>query len=90
MSAFDYDVLVIGTGPAGEGAAMMATKHGKRVAIIDERPVVGGNCTHMGTIPKAFAMRSSRCDSTTIRCFARSASQVFQIPQCVGCRTSSD
>ena len=51
MSAFDYDVLVIGTGPAGEGAAMMATKHGKRVAIIDERPVVGGNCTHMGTIP---------------------------------------
>ena len=48
MSAFDYDVLVIGTGPAGEGAAMMATKHGKRVAIIDERPVVGGNCTHMG------------------------------------------
>ena len=42
MSAFDYDVLVIGTGPAGEGAAMMATKHGKRVAIIDERPVVGG------------------------------------------------
>ena len=51
MTAFDYDVLVIGTGPAGEGAAMMATKHGKRVAIIDERPVVGGNCTHMGTIP---------------------------------------
>lgn len=51
MSAFDYDVLVIGTGPAGEGAAMMAAKHGKRVAIIDERPVVGGNCTHMGTIP---------------------------------------
>ena len=51
MSAFDYDVLVIGTGPAGEGAAMMATKHGKRVAIIDERSVVGGNCTHMGTIP---------------------------------------
>lgn len=51
MSAFDYDVLVIGTGPAGEGAAMMAAKHGKRVAIIDERSVVGGNCTHMGTIP---------------------------------------
>ena len=51
MSGFDFDVLVIGTGPAGEGAAMMATKHGKRVAIIDERSTVGGNCTHMGTIP---------------------------------------
>lgn len=51
MSGFDFDVLVIGTGPAGEGAAMMATKHGKRVAIVDERSTVGGNCTHMGTIP---------------------------------------
>ena len=51
MSGFDFDVLVIGTGPAGEGAAMMAAKHGKRVAIVDERQLVGGNCTHMGTIP---------------------------------------
>ncbi|QGG79948.1 Si-specific NAD(P)(+) transhydrogenase [Litorivicinus lipolyticus] len=51
MARFDFDVLVIGTGPAGEGAAMMAAKHGKRVAVIDERPMVGGNCTHMGTIP---------------------------------------
>ena len=49
--SYDFDVIVIGTGPAGEGAAMMATKHGKRVAIVDERAMVGGNCTHMGTIP---------------------------------------
>ncbi|MBI5497082.1 MAG: Si-specific NAD(P)(+) transhydrogenase [Deltaproteobacteria bacterium] len=51
MTARDYDVVVIGSGPAGEGAAMKAAKSGRRVAVVDQRPVVGGNCTHTGTIP---------------------------------------
>ena len=46
-----YDVVVIGAGPAGEGAAMKLTKEGRRVAVVDARPEVGGNCTHVGTIP---------------------------------------
>ncbi|MCA9083078.1 MAG: Si-specific NAD(P)(+) transhydrogenase [Planctomycetaceae bacterium] len=46
-----YDVIVIGTGPGGEGASMEATKQGKSVAVIDRLPLVGGNCTHLGTIP---------------------------------------
>ncbi|HEX5360659.1 MAG TPA: Si-specific NAD(P)(+) transhydrogenase [Fluviicoccus sp.] len=46
-----YDVVVIGAGPAGEGAAMKLTKEGRRVAVVDARPDVGGNCTHVGTIP---------------------------------------
>jgi NAD(P) transhydrogenase len=46
-----YDVIVIGSGPGGEGAAMKAAKRGKRVAIIDALPEVGGNCTHHATIP---------------------------------------
>lgn len=46
-----YDVVVLGSGPAGEGAAMKLAKSGKRVAIIDERDQLGGNCTHVGTIP---------------------------------------
>lgn len=46
-----YDVIVIGSGPGGEGAAMKAAKEGKRVAIIDAYPEVGGNCTHRATIP---------------------------------------
>lgn len=53
----DYDVLVIGTGPAGEGAAMMATKHGKRTGIV-EMSKIGGSCTHKGTIPSK-ALRHS-------------------------------
>ncbi len=48
---YDYDVVVIGAGPAGEGAAMKLTKEGKKVAMIDARGQVGGNCTHVGTIP---------------------------------------
>lgn len=46
-----YDVIVIGTGPGGEGAAMKMTKEGKKVAVVEENPPVGGNCTHRGTIP---------------------------------------
>jgi NAD(P) transhydrogenase len=46
-----YDILVIGTGPAGEGAAMMATKSHRRVAVVERHFEVGGGCTHWGTIP---------------------------------------
>ena len=46
-----YDVIVIGSGPGGEGAAMKAVKAGKRVAVIEDKMQVGGNCTHTTTIP---------------------------------------
>jgi NAD(P) transhydrogenase len=46
-----YDVLVIGSGPSGENAAITAAKAGKRVGVIESRSVVGGNCAHKGTIP---------------------------------------
>ena len=46
-----YDVIVIGSGPGGEGAAMTAAKGGKQVAVIDQDADVGGSCTHRGTIP---------------------------------------
>jgi NAD(P) transhydrogenase len=46
-----FDIVVIGSGPAGEGAAMMAAKNHKRVAIIERHLEVGGGCTHWGTIP---------------------------------------
>ena len=47
----DFDVVVIGTGPGGEGAAMQAAKLGKRVAVCEKYARVGGGCTHWGTIP---------------------------------------
>ena len=54
-SAYDYDMIVIGSGPAGQRAAVQAAKLRKRVAIIDKREVVGGVCVNTGTIPsKSF------------------------------------
>jgi NAD(P) transhydrogenase len=55
---FEYDAVVLGAGPAGEAAAMKLTKSGKKVAVIDPREQVGGNSTHVGTIPSK-ALRQS-------------------------------
>ncbi|MDH5670328.1 MAG: FAD-dependent oxidoreductase, partial [Nitrospira sp.] len=46
-----YDLLVIGTGPAGQKAAIQAAKLGKKVGIIERKHVVGGVCINTGTIP---------------------------------------
>jgi NAD(P) transhydrogenase len=46
-----FDVVVIGSGPAGQKAAIQAAKAGKRVAVIERERQVGGNCVHTGTIP---------------------------------------
>lgn len=51
MADYHYDVVIIGAGPAGEGAAMNAAKNGKKVAVVEDKKMVGGNCTHWGTIP---------------------------------------
>jgi len=46
-----YDLIVIGSGPAGQRAAIQGAKSGKRVALIERREVVGGTCINTGTIP---------------------------------------
>ena len=46
-----YDLVVIGSGPGGQRAAIQAAKSGKRVAIIEKGVGVGGVCTNTGTIP---------------------------------------
>jgi len=51
MSAVQYDLIVIGSGPSGQRAAVAASKMGKRVALVEARTVVGGVCLNTGTIP---------------------------------------
>jgi len=48
---YDYDLLVIGSGPAGHRAAIQAAKLDRRVAIVEKQTVVGGVCINTGTIP---------------------------------------
>jgi len=45
------DVVVIGSGPGGEGAAMQCAKAGKKVTLVERYEKIGGGCTHWGTIP---------------------------------------
>ena len=58
MSVTKYDLVILGSGPAGEGAAMNAVKLGKKVAVVEQYNFVGGSCTHLGTIPSK-ALRHS-------------------------------
>jgi NAD(P) transhydrogenase len=46
-----YDLVVIGSGPAGQRAAIQGAKTGKRVALVEKREVIGGVCINTGTIP---------------------------------------
>ena len=46
-----FDIIVIGSGPAGQRAAIQGAKCGRRVAVIEQREIVGGACVNTGTIP---------------------------------------
>jgi NAD(P) transhydrogenase len=48
---YDYDLLVIGSGPGGQKAAIAAAKLGRRAAIVERTDMVGGVCINTGTIP---------------------------------------
>jgi NAD(P) transhydrogenase len=51
VTQYDYDLIVLGSGPAGEKAAIQAAKLDKRVAVVERGSQLGGNCTHTGTLP---------------------------------------
>jgi NAD(P) transhydrogenase len=51
MEANEYDLVVIGSGPAGQKGAICAAKMRKKVAIVERQRTIGGVCVHTGTIP---------------------------------------
>jgi NAD(P) transhydrogenase len=66
---YEYDLVVIGSGPAGQRAAVQASKLGKRVCVVEKGSGIGGACIHSGTIPsKTFreAVRSMTRRSITL------------------------
>ena len=48
---FDFDLIVIGSGPAAQGCAISSSRRGKKVAVIDKPGMLGGVCVNTGTIP---------------------------------------
>src|SRR5215217_5555265 len=48
---YDFDVLVLGSGPGGQKAAIAAAKLDRRVGIVERRHMIGGVCINTGTIP---------------------------------------
>src|SRR5215813_12329598 len=51
MDSFDFDLVCIGSGPAGQRGAVQAAKMGRRVALVEKRGTLGGVCLDTGTIP---------------------------------------
>jgi NAD(P) transhydrogenase len=49
--SYDYDLLVLGSGPGGQKAAIAAAKLGRRAAVVERRNMIGGVCINTGTIP---------------------------------------
>lgn len=48
---YDFDLIVIGSGPAAQGCAVSSSRRGKKVAVIDRPGMLGGVCVNTGTIP---------------------------------------
>ena len=59
MQTHEYDLVVIGSGPAGQKGAICAAKLRKKVAIIDRQRTIGGVCVHTGTIPSKMCAKPS-------------------------------
>jgi NAD(P) transhydrogenase len=66
MAQPTYDLVIIGSGPAGQKAAFCAAKLGRRVAIVERNHDIGGVCIHTGTIPSK-AMREAVLHLTGLR-----------------------
>ena len=77
MSASDanFDVVVIGSGPAGQNAAVEAASHGARTLIIEGERRVGGACVQYGTIPS----KTLRETAVTLTAFRRRSGGVYEI-----------
>lgn len=70
-SKYEYDLVCIGSGPAGQRAAIQSAKLGKKVAVIEKSRVVGGACLDTGTIPsKTFreAVLAFSCGQKSLWC----------------------
>ena len=60
MDVHEYDLVVLGSGPAGEKGAAQAAYFGKKVALVEKRPAFGGAAANTGTLPSKTLRESGR------------------------------
>ena len=77
MNHYDFDVLVVGSGPGGQSAALQAASLGKRTGLIERKPNLGGVSLQTGTIPSK-ALREAAW--LTSRFAARGMRATLQTP----------
>jgi len=75
---YDFDLLCIGSGPAGQRAAIQAAKLGKRVAVIERRRMLGGVCVETGTIPSKTFREAVLSFNSVTRHFERHMGDRYQ------------
>jgi pyruvate/2-oxoglutarate dehydrogenase complex dihydrolipoamide dehydrogenase (E3) component len=83
----DFDLVVIGSGPAGQKGAINAAKQGKRVAVVERDGMVGGASVHSGTIPSKTLRRAIFHTETLtllgIHAIGQRATEIIHIGQAV-------
>ena len=72
MANNEYDLVVIGSGPAGEKGAAQAAYFGKKVALVEREPVMGGAAANTGTLPSK-TLRETAVTLSGFRSYPRSA-----------------
>ena len=75
MTTPTWDLIVIGSGPAGQKAAICAAKSGRRVLVIEQETSVGGACVHRGTIPS----KTLRETALALTSFQRRSGHVIDV-----------
>jgi NAD(P) transhydrogenase len=75
MNETSYDLLVIGSGPAGQKAAIQGAKANARVLVVESEHHVGGACVHHGTIPS----KALRETALSLASFRRRSGDVFEV-----------
>src|SRR5215216_3783450 len=75
----EYDLIIIGGGPGGYVAAIRASQLGKKVALVEKRPTLGGTCLNIGCIPSKALLDSSEAYHQAKHTFARHGVQIGDV-----------